>query len=46
MTNGTGRHHGPAAKKTAKKSKPKDPRAAALKKKNLLPSGLAAGKKS
>lgn len=44
MTNGTGRHHGPATKKAAKKPKPKDPRAM-LKKKNLLPNGLAAAKK-
>ena len=45
MTNGSDKHHGPAAKKqAAKKPKAKDPRAA-LKKKNLLPSGLAAAKK-
>ena len=45
MTNGADKHHGPSEKKKAtKKSKPKDPRAA-LKKKNLLPNGLAAAKK-
>lgn len=44
MTNGTGNHGPSEKKKAAKKPKAKDPRAA-LKKKNMLPGGLAGEKK-
>ena len=47
MTNGADKHHGPAARKKAAgkaKAKPKSPQAA-LKRKNLLPPGLATPKK-
>jgi hypothetical protein len=45
MTNGADKHHGTTdKKKSAKKAKPKDPRAA-LKKKNLLPAALDGEKK-
>lgn len=45
MTNGGDRHHGPAGKKKAVSGKPKakDPKAA-LRRKNMLPKGLAAAK--
>jgi hypothetical protein len=46
MTNGSGKHEGPAGKKksAAKASKAKDSRIASLKRKNLLPNGIATGK--
>lgn len=46
MTNGSDKHHDHAGKKKAgaKKPKPEDAAAAALKRKNLLPSGLAPAK--
>ena len=46
MTNGSDKHHDRVEKKKAgaKKAKPQDAAAAALKRKNLLPSGLAAPK--
>lgn len=44
MTNGTGHHESAAKKKAAKKPKAKDSRAT-LKKKNMLPDGLAKEKK-
>ena len=46
MTNGSDKHHDRNGRKKAngKKAKPKDPRAA-LKRKNLLPAGLAADRK-
>ncbi len=46
MTNGSDKHHDHAGRKKAgvKKPKPEDAAAAALKRKNLLPSGLAGSK--
>ena len=47
MTNGSDKHHGPVGKKKAAgkaKAKPKSPQAA-LKRRNLLPAGLAGARK-
>ena len=47
MTNGSDKHHDRVEKKkkaAAKKAKPQDATAAGLKRKNLLPSGLAGAK--